>query len=147
MLRYGYTAPGQRRDRRLGHAGADHPASLVLIVLADQLGKSVGDMYKGAFIPGFTLMGLYILFVFALAIFKPKMVPALPPEARTFREPSGRSGYLSLALLALLSTAVAVLLGKNMAAIHTWWQGELVESCRPTRRSSSPCAAAASSPG
>ena len=128
MLRYGYS-----RSLASGVIAASGtlaqiiPPSLVLIVLADQMGKSVGDMYKGAFIPGFTLMGLYILFVFALAIFRPKMVPALPPEARTFREPSGRSGYLSLTLLALLSTAVAVLLGKNMAAIHTWWQGELVE--------------------
>ncbi len=128
MLRYGYS-----RSLASGVIAASGtlaqiiPPSLVLIVLADQMGKSVGDMYKGAFIPGFTLMGLYILFVFALAIFRPKMVPALPPEARTFREPSGRSGYLSLALLALLSTAIAVLLGKNMAAIHTWWQGELVE--------------------
>lgn len=128
MLRYGYS-----RSLASGVIAASGtlaqiiPPSLVLIVLADQMGKSVGDMYKGAFIPGFTLMGLYILFVFALAIFRPRMVPALPPEARTFREPSGRSGYLSLTLLALLSTAVAVLLGKNMAAIHTWWQGELVE--------------------
>ena len=39
------------------------PPSLVLIVLADQLGRSVGDMYKGAFIPGFMLTGLYALYV------------------------------------------------------------------------------------
>src|SRR4026208_2460496 len=56
------------------------PPSLVLIVLADQLGKSVGDMYKGAFIPGFMLTGLYLVWVIFLAIFKPHMVPALPPE-------------------------------------------------------------------
>ena len=127
MLRYGYS-----RSLASGVIAASGtlaqiiPPSLVLIVLADQMGKSVGDMYKGAFIPGFTLMGLYILFVVALAIFKPKMVPALPPEARTFREPNGHSGYLSLAMLALLSTAVAVLLSENMEAVHTWWQGEVV---------------------
>src|SRR3982751_1090472 len=39
------------------------PPSLVLIVLADQLGRSVGDLYKGAFIPGFTLTGLYLLYI------------------------------------------------------------------------------------
>ena len=128
MLRYGYS-----RSLASGVIAASGtlaqiiPPSLVLIVLADQMGKSVGDMYKGAFIPGFTLMGLYILFVFALAIFKPKMVPALPPEARVFREPNGHSGYLSLGMLALLSAVIAVTLGQNMEAVHTWWQGELVE--------------------
>ena len=61
MLRYGY-------DRRLasgviaasGTLAQIIPPSLVLIVLADQLGRSVGDLYKGAFIPGFTLTALYI---------------------------------------------------------------------------------------
>ena len=127
MLRYGYS-----RSLASGVIAASGtlaqiiPPSLVLIVLADQMGKSVGDMYKGAFIPGFMLMGLYILFIVALAIFRPKMVPALPPEARMFREPNGHSGYLSLGLLALLSVIVGVVLGKNMEAVHTWWQGELV---------------------
>ena len=84
MLRYGYS-----RSLSSGVIAASGtlaqiiPPSLVLIVLADQMGKSVGDMYKGAFIPGFMLMGLYILFV--------------------------------------------VVLGENMEAVHTWWQGELVE--------------------
>ena len=129
MLRYGYS-----RSLASGVIAASGtlaqiiPPSLVLIVLADQMGKSVGDLYKGAFIPGFTLMGLYIIWVFALAIFKPKMVPALPPEARAFREPNGHSGYLSLAVLALVCVAVGLLLGKNMEAVHTWWQGELVEA-------------------
>src|ERR1051325_7576357 len=66
MLRYGY-------DRRLaggviaasGTLAQIIPPSLVLIVMADQLGKSVGDLYKGAFIPGFVLTGLYIAYVLA----------------------------------------------------------------------------------
>ena len=128
MLRYGY-------DRSLssgviaasGTLAQIIPPSLVLIVLADQMGRSVGDMYKGAFIPGFTLMGLYILFVAALAIFRPKMVPALPPEARTFVEPSGSHGYTSLTVLFVFCVAVAMLLGHEMPAIHTWWQGEPVD--------------------
>ena len=128
MLRYGY-------DKRLasgviaasGTLAQIIPPSLVLIVLADQMGRSVGDMYKGAFIPGFTLMGLYILFVAALAIFRPKMVPALPPEARTFVEPSGSHGYTSLTVLFVFCVAVAMLLGHEMPAIHTWWQGEPVD--------------------
>jgi len=128
MLRYGYS-----RSLSSGVIAASGtlaqiiPPSLVLIVLADQMGKSVGDMYKGAFIPGFSLMGLYILWVVGLAIFKPATVPALPPEARTFREPSGSHGYRSLAILAIVSTAVAVYLGMHMEAVHSWWQGEPVE--------------------
>jgi len=128
MLRYGYS-----RSLTSGTIAASGtlaqiiPPSLVLIVLADQMGKSVGDMYKGAFVPGFALMGLYVLWVVVLAIFKPGAVPALPPEARTFREPNGSHGYRSLAVLAALSTAVAVFLGQHMEDVHTWWQGERVE--------------------
>ena len=128
MLRYGYS-----RSLASGVIAASGtlaqiiPPSLVLIVLADQMGKSVGDMYKGAFIPGFTLMGLYILWVVVLAVFKPKSVPALPPEARTFTEPSGSHGYTSLTVLFVFCVAVAALLGHEMPAIHSWWQGEPVD--------------------
>ncbi len=109
MLRYGY-------DRRLasgviaasGTLAQIIPPSLVLIIMADQLGKSVGDMYAGAFIPGTVLAGLYALYVIGIAIFKPNWVPALPIEARTFREPSGRSGVISFAILAVLSIIAAV---------------------------------------
>ncbi len=127
MLRYGY-------DRRLssgviaasGTLAQIIPPSLVLIIMADQLGRSVGDMYKGAFLPGFILMGLYVSYVVFLAVFKPTLVPALPPEARTYREPDGSGGYTSLTVLAALSTGVAVVLASNMAALHTWWQGKEV---------------------
>ena len=67
------------------------------------------------------------LWIFALALFKPQSVPALPPEARTFREPSGSSGYTSLTVLMLISTLAAVFLAEHMEAVHSWWQGELVE--------------------
>src|ERR671938_641100 len=87
MLRYGY-------DRRLaggviaasGTLAQIIPPSLVLIIMADQLGKSVGDLYKGAFIPGFVLTGLYVMYVISVAIVRPSYVPALPKEARTIRE-------------------------------------------------------------
>src|SRR5213595_289724 len=100
MLRYGY-------DRRVatgviaasGTLAQIIPPSLVLIVLADQLGKSVGDMYKGAFIPGFMLTGFYTLYIVGVALFKPKWVPALPPEARTQREADGSTGLRSLLVL------------------------------------------------
>ena len=109
MLRYGY-------DRRLasgvivasGTLAQIVPPSLVLIVLADQLGKSVGDLYAGAFIPGLTLAGFYVLYAVGISIFKPLHAPALPLEARVFREPSGSSGVPSLGVLAISSVAAAV---------------------------------------
>ena len=127
MLRYGY-------DRRMasgviaasGTLAQIIPPSLVLIIMADQLGKSVGDMYKGAFLPAFILVGLYVLYVGFLAIFKPDRVPALPPEARIYREPNGGGGYMSLVILMTFSALVAVVLARHMAELHTWWQGESV---------------------
>jgi len=86
MLRYGY-------DQRLatgviaasGTLAQIIPPSLVLIVLADQLGVSVGDMYQGALLPGLVLMGLYLVFVLVTTFTNPGAAPALPPEARTLR--------------------------------------------------------------
>ena len=129
MLRYGYSRPlTSGVIAASGTLAQIIPPSLVLIIMADQLGRSVGDMYKGAFLPGFMLMGLYVVYVLFLAIFKPERVPALPPEARTFREPDGSSGYTSLAVLTALSATVAIVLAQNMAAVHTWWQGHAVTS-------------------
>jgi TRAP-type mannitol/chloroaromatic compound transport system permease large subunit len=118
MLRYGY-------DRRLaagvitasGTLAQIIPPSLVLIVMADQLGRSVGDMYQGAFVPGLSLAALYALFVFATTIFRPQAAPALPSEALTIREDSGRAGYPSLAVLAALALAAAYLLTKLIEPI------------------------------
>jgi len=76
------------------------PPSLVLIVLADQLGRSVGDMYAGALIPGLVLTGLYMLYVFIVSIVRPDSMPALPLEARTLG-----SGITSL-LVALVAVGV-----------------------------------------
>ncbi len=61
------------------------PPSLVLIVLADQLGKSPGDMYIGATGASLVQVALFAGWVFILSIFRPGDVPALPPEARTLR--------------------------------------------------------------
>jgi len=129
MLRYGY-------DRRVasgviaasGTLAQIIPPSLVLIVLADQLGRSVGDMYKGAFIPGFLLTGFYAGFVIFLAIFKPHLVPALPLEARTIREDNGKSGLLSLLALTVISTGLAIAFADNYAAITSRVTGTQVDS-------------------
>ncbi|MBP0633961.1 TRAP transporter large permease subunit [Cupriavidus sp. AcVe19-6a] len=88
------------------------PPSLVLIVLADQLGRSVGDMYKGAFVPGLVLTGMYMGYVLLVTLIKPSAAPALPIEARTFREPSGKSGAASVLVLTALSVAVGVAVDK-----------------------------------
>ncbi|MGV3550130.1 TRAP transporter large permease [Rhizobium sp.] len=58
------------------------PPSLVLVVLADQLGRSVGDMYAGAIGPSLLQVGIFVLYIAVLAIFRPKMMPPLPKEAR-----------------------------------------------------------------
>jgi len=103
MLRYGYSriiATGAITAS--GTLAQAIPPSLVLIVLADQLGRSVGDMYSGALIPGLMLVGLYILFVVMVAFVKPAMVPPLPPEARIYKEANGTSGHRSLLVLVVL---------------------------------------------
>ncbi|KAB0605581.1 TRAP transporter large permease [Castellaniella defragrans] len=108
MLRYGY-------DRRLasgviaasGTLSQIIPPSLVLIILADQLGRSIGDMYRGAMLPGLLLAGAYMAYIFLVAIVRPGHVPALPPEARGFVDERGRRGLRSLALLTLIAAAAA----------------------------------------
>ncbi len=117
MLRYGY-------DRKIatgviaasGTLAQIIPPSLVLIVLADQLGKSVGDLYKGAFIPGFVLTALYIGYVVVLGFINPSAVPALPREARTIREDDGSAGLRSLGLLTVIAVCTAVLFAKSRPA-------------------------------
>jgi len=59
------------------------PPSLVLVVLADQLGKSVGDMYLGAWGPSILQVLLFVAYTFVLSVVKPHWVPAVPKEART----------------------------------------------------------------
>ncbi|BAO28510.1 TRAP transporter large permease [Sulfuritalea hydrogenivorans] len=117
MLRYGY-------DRRIasgviaasGTLAQIIPPSLVLIVIADQLGRSVGDLYAGAFIPGFVLTGLYVGWVFIISLIKPAYVPALPLEARTIREDDGSAGLRSVLALAVVSIAAAIAYAKTRPA-------------------------------
>jgi tripartite ATP-independent transporter DctM subunit len=86
MLKYGY-------DKRLaagvivasGTLAQLIPPSLVLLVLSDQIGVSVGDLFLGALIPGLLLSGSYLLYVVAIAFFQPQVAPALPLEARQLK--------------------------------------------------------------
>jgi TRAP-type mannitol/chloroaromatic compound transport system permease large subunit len=114
MLRYGY-------DRRVasgviaasGTLAQIIPPSLVLIVLADQLGRSVGDMYKGALLPGLVLTLIYLGYVFMMSVIRPKSVPALPLEARTLG-----GGVTSLLLALAAGVAIAYASHVYLAPTH-----------------------------
>lgn len=109
MLRYGYSrvlATGVITAS--GTLAQAIPPSLVLIVLADQLGRSVGDMYSAALLPGLMLVGLYLALVAGFAIFMPKSAPALPLEARIYGEANGNSGHKSLLALFVVCALVGV---------------------------------------
>jgi len=115
MLRYGYNRTiATGTITASGTLAQAIPPSLVLIVLADQLGRSVGDMYAGALIPGLLLVVLYVVFIIVVAIVKPGWTPALPPEAILYREDNGQSGHRSLLVLVLICAAV----GYGWARVH-----------------------------
>ena len=108
MLRYGY-------DRRLasgviaasGTLSQVIPPSLVLIILADQLGRSIGDMYRGAMVPGLLLALSYIAYIGIMCVLRPSSAPALPKEARMYDRPDGSRGLRSLGILTIISSSVA----------------------------------------
>ncbi len=84
MMRYGYNM--RYATGVLAASGTITqlvPPSLVLVVMADQLGRSVGDMYKGAWGPSVLQVLLFAAYTFFLSRMRPGHVPGLPPEART----------------------------------------------------------------
>jgi TRAP-type mannitol/chloroaromatic compound transport system permease large subunit len=81
MLRYGYSKSlATGIIAASGTLGQIIPPSIVLVVLGDQLGVSVGDLFIGALIPGLMLAGFYAIYVVAIAWFKPALAPALPRD-------------------------------------------------------------------
>ena len=86
MLRYGYN-----RDFATGVIAASGtlgqiiPPSIVLVVLADQLGISVGDLFLGSVIPGLMMAGAFVVHVLVTALFRPDIAPALPAELLAIR--------------------------------------------------------------
>jgi len=128
MLRYGYNrsiATGS--ILAAGTLVQIIPPSLVLIVLADQMGRSVGDMYSAALKPGLILVLVYLAFLAALAVIKPSAVPALPPEARVYKEADGSTGYRSLIVL-LAGSALA---GYGWSFVHEPIMGSLLGRTDP----------------
>jgi tripartite ATP-independent transporter DctM subunit len=118
MLRYGYShALSAGVITASGTLGQVVPPSVVLIVLADQLGVSVGDLFVGALTPGLALAGLYALFVGAIAVVRPRSAPALPASERAI----GWGRLLLRVLLVLIPPLVLILLvlGSIFAGVAT----------------------------
>ncbi|MBI1240454.1 TRAP transporter large permease [Umezakia ovalisporum] len=83
MLRYGYNkelATGVIAAS--GTLGQIIPPSVVLVVIGDQLGVSVGDLFIGSVIPGLMMSGAFALHILIVAFLKPDLAPALPAEVR-----------------------------------------------------------------
>jgi tripartite ATP-independent transporter DctM subunit len=108
MLRRGY-------DKQLitgticasGTLGQIIPPSVILVLLGDILGVSVGDLYIGAFLPGFVLVGLYIVYLIVLGQWKPHLAPPIPrEEIAAFQAQALRRVAIALAPALVLIVAV-----------------------------------------
>jgi tripartite ATP-independent transporter DctM subunit len=83
MLRYKYsTELSTGVIAASGTLGQIIPPSVVLVVLADQMGVSVGDLFVGALIPGLMLSGMYVVYLIGVAVARPSAMPALPASER-----------------------------------------------------------------
>ena len=118
MMRYGYSKElSAGVIAASGTLGQIIPPSVVLIVLADQMGISVGDLFMGALVPGVMLAGMYALYCAGVAYFQPEKAPALPPETRNI----ARGELIKRIFLVLLPPLVLILLvlGSIFAGIAT----------------------------
>ena len=93
MLRYGYSQGARRpaSSAPSGTLGQIIPPSVVLVVLADQLGDRVGDLFLGALVPGLMLAGMYALYVAVVAWLRPRR-GARAARERARREPGALLG-------------------------------------------------------
>ncbi len=107
MMQYGYSKElSVGVITASGTLGQIIPPSVVLIVLADQMGISVGDLFMGALVPGILLAGLYAVYVGGVAIFQPWKAPALPAETLDIE----RKELVKRVFLVLLPPLVLILL-------------------------------------
>lgn len=118
MLRYGYSKElSAGVITASGTLGQIIPPSVVLVVLADQMGIPVGDLFVGSLVPGLMLAGLYALYVVFVAIVKPEAAPALPPEDRTLQGAELAKQVLKAMFPPLL--LILVVLGSIFAGVAT----------------------------
>ena len=118
MLRYGYSKElSAGIITASGTLGQIIPPSVVLVVLADQLGISVGDLFVGALVPGLILAGLYAIYALLVAVFRPHRAPALPASERDLstRRLLSRVVFVMLPPLVL----ILIVLGSIFAGIAT----------------------------
>jgi tripartite ATP-independent transporter DctM subunit len=95
MLKYGYDMKiGTGVIAASGTITQVIPPSLVLVVLAFQLGVPVGDMYVGAIGPSLLQVALFSGFILIVSLLQPHRVPPLPAEARTL---TGAALYVKIA--------------------------------------------------
>ena len=113
MLRNGYD---EKLSVAAGTLGQIIPPSIVLIVLGDQMGVSVGDLFRAALIPGLILTGGYATYVSILAFFNKKVAPALPEHMRSSGMDLAKQVLLSLLPPLIL---IIVVLGSIFAGIAT----------------------------
>ncbi len=118
MLRYGYSRPFSAGIiAAAGTLGQIIPPSIVLVVLGDQLGVSVGDLFLGALAPGLLLAAAYAAYAAVAAWIRPSLAPALPPEERAER--GGRLLARVLRTLVPPLALILVVLGSIFAGIAT----------------------------
>lgn len=118
MLRYGY-------DKKLatgviaasGTLGQIIPPSVVLVVLGDQLGVSVGDLFIGALIPGLMITGAFAIYVLVTAYLNPDIAPALPPEVRNIGQQALRQRVIQAMIPPLL--LILLVLGSIFLGVAT----------------------------
>ncbi len=118
MLRYGYSHElSAGVITASGTLGQIIPPSVVLVVLADQLGISVGDLFIGALVPGLILASLYALYSLGVALVSPEKAPSLPKSERTTKglALARRVAFVMLPPLAL----ILIVLGSIFAGVAT----------------------------
>tara|TARA_R110002126_G_C10447644_1_gene499415 strand:+ start:435 stop:1760 length:1326 start_codon:yes stop_codon:yes gene_type:complete len=107
MLRYGYAPPlATGVVCASGTLGQIVPPSIVLVVLAERMEVSVGDVFRGAFVPGVMLASMFAVFVAVLAWLKPALAPAIPKDER----PKELSALMLRALKAMVPPLLLILI-------------------------------------
>ena len=101
-----------------GTLGQIIPPSIVLVILADIMNISVGDLFMGAVFPGMVLVGLYLIYILLVGFFFPSQAPAIPKEELAAISPAQLFVRVMRSLVPPLALMMAVL-GSIFAGIAT----------------------------